>query len=275
VTILFAGLVLVGFAVVAVALMLLARRRAPAGGYFENGDRTAGVFGVLATGFAVLLGFVVFLAFQSFDASRSGGEEEARVVAQQFVTAQFLPPAAGARLSGELICYARDVVHVEWPAMQSGSLADAPNPWAVEMFRTLKTVEPASASEQAAYAKWLDQSTDRESARGDRIHGAEGVIPSPLWAVLFLSAAILFLFMLMFADSAERAIAQAAMMGSVVVVIASTLLLLFFLNNPYRGGSGSLRPVAMQRTLTFFTQAMAAVGTRIPAPCDGRGTLPR
>ena len=57
------------------------------------------------------------------------------------------------------------------------------------MFRTLKTVEPRSASEQAAYAKWLDQRSDREDARADRTHGGEGVIPVPLWIVLLLSAA--------------------------------------------------------------------------------------
>ena len=40
--------------------------------------------------------------------------------------------------------------------MESGTLAEAYNPWGVAMFLTLKTVEPRSASEQAAYAKWLD-----------------------------------------------------------------------------------------------------------------------
>ena len=55
--------------------------KGPAGSYFEDGDRAAGVFGVLATGFAVLLGFVVFLAFESFDTSRSGAEAEAEIVA--------------------------------------------------------------------------------------------------------------------------------------------------------------------------------------------------
>ena len=80
--------------------MLIVRRGAPEGGYFEDGDRAAGVFGVLATGFAVLAGFVVFLAFESFDASRSGAEREARIVAEQFETAQFLPAPAPERLSG-------------------------------------------------------------------------------------------------------------------------------------------------------------------------------
>ena len=66
-------------------------RRAPEGSYFADGDRAAGVFGVLATGFSVLLGFIVFLAFTSYDQSRSGAETEAQVVVQQIETAQFFP----------------------------------------------------------------------------------------------------------------------------------------------------------------------------------------
>ena len=76
---------------VAVAAMLLVRRRAPEGSYFADGDRAAGIFGVIATGFSVLLGLIVFLAFQSYDQSRSGAEAEARLVTQQFETAQFMP----------------------------------------------------------------------------------------------------------------------------------------------------------------------------------------
>src|SRR3954451_3410396 len=122
--------------------MLFVRRDAPAGSYFEDGDRAAGVFGVIATGFAVLIGFVVFLAFQSYDTSRSGAETEARLVTQQFETAQFLPVSARSALGGELVCYARDVVHEEWPAMSSGHAADVINPWGIAMFRTMKTVDP-------------------------------------------------------------------------------------------------------------------------------------
>src|SRR5947209_6184448 len=103
--------------------MLLVRRRAPAGSYFEDGDRASGVFGVIATGFAVLIGFVVFLSFQSFDTSRSGAEAEAQIVEQQFETAQFLPDDVRGVLSGELVCYARNVVYQEWPRMASGTLA--------------------------------------------------------------------------------------------------------------------------------------------------------
>jgi hypothetical protein len=271
VSLLWAALIVAGVTVIAIAAMLLVRRRAPEGSYFEDGDRAAGVFGVLATGFAVLLGFVVFLAFESFDTSRSGATTEAALVAQQFETAQLMPVAARARFSGELVCYARTVVHQEWPRMESGSLGNGYNPWGVAMFRTLKTVKPRSASEQAAYGKWLDQRSDRESARADRVHGAEGVIPTPLWIVLFLSAGAIFVFMLFFADSGERAIVQATMMGTVAVVITSTLLLLWFLDNPYHRGLSGLRPIAMERTLGLLKFETGIAGGPFAIPCNRQG----
>src|SRR6187401_2875037 len=113
-SILWAALIVFAVTVVTIGAMLLVRRGAPGGSYFEDGDRAAGVFGVLATGFAVLLGFVVFLAFESFDTSRSGAENEAQIVREQFETAQLMPVAARAPLSGALVCYARTVIHQEW-----------------------------------------------------------------------------------------------------------------------------------------------------------------
>ena len=197
----------------AVTAILVVRRRAPDGGYFNDGDRAAGVFGVLATGFAVLLGFVVFLAFTSYDSARSGAEAEALTVTQQIETAQLLPADVSGELTVELVCYARSVAGVQWDRMEAGTLGEELNPWGVALFETISDVEPQTAAEQAAYGKWLDQTSDREQARTDRVHGALGVIPTPLWFVLFFSSAVIFLYMLFFADSGERAVVQALMMG--------------------------------------------------------------
>jgi hypothetical protein len=263
--------VVVVAAALAVAAMLLVRRRAPEGSRFTDGDRASGVFGVLATGFSVLLGFVVFLAFDSYDQSRSGAEQEALVLSQQVETAQFLPAAVSRTLTGELVCYGRSVVHIEWPRMESGVQGDAINPWGVRLFRTFKTVRPQTPSEDAAYGKWIDQTSDRETARIDRIHGAAGVIPTPLWLVLFLISGVVFVFMLFFADRGEGAATQAVLMGSVTIVVVSMLLLIGFLNTPFQKGIGGVRPVAMERTLRIVDQALLAVGGRAQLPCDARG----
>jgi hypothetical protein len=269
--ILVAILIVVAVTVVAVAAMLIVRRNAPDGSYFHDGDRAAGVFGVLATGFAVLLGFVVFLAFVSYDAARTGAEEEALIVAQQIETAQFFPPPAAAELSGELVCYARSVAGVQWERMEAGTLGEELNPWASEMFRTLQTVEPQTPTEQTAFDTWLAQRSARESARNDRIHGAVGVIPTQLWVVLFFTAALIFVYMLFFADSGERAVVQALLMGTVASVITATLLLLNSLNSPFHQGTGGLRPVAMERTLRIIDQELVVAGDHNPPPCDARG----
>ena len=139
-------LVTAGAVAVAVAAMLFVRRRAPEGSYFRDGDRASGVFGVLATGFSVLLGFVIFLTFTSYDQSRTGAEAEALTLTQQVETAQFLPAAVGGELTGELVCYGRYVVEEEWERMEAGTLGDDLNPWGVELFRTLQAVEPGSAT---------------------------------------------------------------------------------------------------------------------------------
>ena len=266
------GTVIVVLAVcVAVTAMLLVRRRAPDGGYFNDGDRAAGVFGVLATGFSVLLGFVVFLAFTSYDEARSGAETEALVVAQQVETAQLFASPQREELTGQLVCYARSVAGVQWDRMEAGTLGEELNPWAVEMFRTLATVDPQTQAEQSAYDSWLSQRQDRETARNDRIHGAVGVIPTPLWIVLFFTAGLIFLYMLFFADSGERAVVQAMMMGVVVAVITSMLLLLNLLDNPFHRGLGGLRPVAMERSLQVIDEELLNSEDDVTPPCDARG----
>ena len=266
-----AFLIVAAAAAAAITAMLVVRRRAPEGGYFNDGDRAAGVFGVLATGFAVLLGFVVFLAFTSYDSARAGAESEALTVTQQVETAQFFPPPVVPELTAQLVCYARSVAGVQWERMQSGTLGEQVNPWGVELFRTLRTVEPETATEQSAYDTWLDQTQAREAARNDRIHGAVGVIPTPLWIVLFFTAGLIFVYMLFFADSGERAVVQGVLMGSVAAVIVAMLLLLNFLDNPFHDGIGGLQPVAMERALAIIDQEIELVGLDQPLPCDAQG----
>lgn len=256
---------------VTVAAMLWVRRRAPEGSYFTDGDRASGVFGVLATGFSLLLGFIIFLAFSSYDESRRGAEAEATIVAQQVQTAQFLPEDVGLELTGELSCYARSVAGTEWDALNAGNLGDAINPWGAELFRTISTVEPATDTEQSAYDRWMDQTADREQARIARVHGAEGIIPGPLWLALFVIAGVIFAYMLFFADRAEGAATQGMLMGSVTVVITLLLLLLVFFDHPHGSGVGRLQPTAMERTLRLIDVQLEVADLSVTPPCDEHG----
>jgi hypothetical protein len=266
-----AALVILVATAIAVGVMLLVRRRAPEGSYFSDGDRASGVFGMLSTGFALLLGFVVFLAFTRYDDARAGAQAEALTAVELFQAAQLFPEQAQGPLSGELICYGRSVVDQEWPAMESGATFTSINPWLLAMFQTVATVEPVSNSEQSAFDEWLGLREALDAARRDRLHSAEGIVPLPIWVVLFSTAGILLVFMLFFADSGERAVVQGFMMGAVTVVIVATLLTLGVLNHPYSRDFGGLQPTAMQRTLVTLENARDALELSDPIPCDALG----
>jgi hypothetical protein len=268
---LWAIVVLVVADVLAIGAILLVRRTAPEGSYFTDGDRASGVFGVLATGFAIFAGFVILLAFTSYDQSRAGAETEALLVAQQFETAQFLAPETRDRIAGELVCYARSVIAQEWPRMEAGDLGEALNPWGVALFRTIETAKTSTPEQEAAFSKWLDQTSDREQARQDRVHGAAGITPTTVWVVLLLTAVIVFAYMLFFADPAEMKRSQAMLIGSATTVVVVTLLAIYALDNPYRPGLGNIRPVAMERTLVILDEARAAIDTTVEPPCDESG----
>ena len=265
------ALIVLGASAGMIAAILLVRRRAPEGGYFNDGDRASGVFGVLATGFALLLGFVIFLAFTKYDGSRAGAEAEALAVVQLFETSQLMPPDARPLLAGEVECYARSVVNLEWPAMEAGRGFETISPWGLSMFRTLQAVEPATAAEQSAYDSWLAQTSAREEARRDRLHAADGVVPLPLWIVLLLSAVLVLVYLLFFADSGERAVVQGLLAGSVTAVVVASLLVLSTLNRPYEVDVGGIRPIAMQRSLEIIGSARVALDLDEPLPCDAVG----
>jgi hypothetical protein len=256
---------------IAITAMLLVRRRAPEGSFFADGDRASGVFGVLATCFAIFAGFVIFLAFTTYDQSLSGADAEALIVAQQYETAQFFPNETRDALSGGVICYARNVVHQEWPQMRAGVKSSSINPWSIALFHTIRAANATTSAQQAAFSKWLDQTSDREEARRDRIHGAAGITPTSLWIVLLLTAGVVFAYMLFFADCAELKRSQAMLIGSATTVVVVTVLAIYALDNPYRPGLGSIQPRAMERTLVILGEEQAAVGVDAPIPCDEQG----
>ena len=255
-----------------IGAMLLVRRRAPEGSYFKDGDRASGVFGVLAGGFAIFAGFIIFLAFTTYDQSRSGAQTEAITLVQQVESAELFPPAVRHRLTGQLVCYGRSIVHQEWPQMVAGKGRDTINPWGAALFQTLRVADPKTPIEQTAYGKYLDQRAERENGRNDRLHGAEGIIPTSIWLVLILIAGVVFVYMLFFADRGERAVTQGVLMGGVAAVITVMLLLLGSLDQPFHSGVGGLKPVAMERSLRVLDDVVPSLAPGVTPPCDELGS---
>jgi hypothetical protein len=140
--------------VAAVGLMLLVRWWSPPGGSFASATRSAGVFGVVGTGFAVLLAFIIFFTFNSYDRAREQASREAVATSLLYRTANLFSPPQGLELRGALLCYARAVVHDEWRTMRDGQPSTLVDGWRDRMEQIIKTLPIGDERESIAYGHW-------------------------------------------------------------------------------------------------------------------------
>jgi hypothetical protein len=135
------------------------------------------------------------------------------------------------------------------------------------------TVAPRTAAERAAYAKWLEQTSDREQARLDRVQAGSGIIPGPLWLILFVTGGLVFAYAFLFADRDEGLLPQTVIATTIAVMLTTSLFVIGFMNDPYRPGTGSLQPTDMTGTLAQITEATHALRISVSIPCDSQGRL--
>ena len=256
----------------AVGAMLLVRRFAPRGGFFSDSDRAAGVFGVVGTGFAVLLAFVIFIAFESYNNAKDGAAREAIAARELFRTAMLFSPGDRDDLHAELICYGRAVAFDEWRTMRAGRESALVQGWLERLDRSTERVDVTGVKQGVAYGHWFDRAAARQEGRRGRLAEASPFVPPVMWLVLILAGGLVITFVCFFADRAERPAIQALSMTAVATMVVSGLLLVRFLDRPYEDSSGSVKPTAMVDAVTSIERQRDRLAPGRALPCEARGT---
>ncbi len=256
-------------AILAAAIMLLVRRRAPDGGYFNDSDRAAGVFGVLGTGFAIILGLVILMGFEIYGTANEAARNEAVETHAMFNDEHVFGASDQSVIQGDLVCYARAVIYKEWPSMEeSNSPSSVVDVWAQKLDSAVKDIKIDGPKQQMNYGAMLETAGARESARQTRLMEAENVLPNLFWLVLFTGAIAVIVFMFFWADSGERKRVQVLMVGAVTALIVSSLLLVSLLDSPIGQRAGKIHPTEMQHTLELMEAQLPAT---FKAPCSPMG----
>jgi hypothetical protein len=269
------GGIIILFASVAagVGLILLMRRRTGDQPYFRDVGGPGAAFGAVRGPVAVLLAFVIFLAFQGYTRATTAARSEASAVLSMSRSADLLPPGNAGFLQRPLLCYARAVSEVGWPAMERGEESPLAEEWIAEAQRSIKQVKARTPAAHEGLTQYFEHSTIREAARDDRLAAVDGFVPTPVWIVLILGGVAVIGYVALFADPRESKLSQALVMGAVVAVISSGLLLIAFFDRPYADRPGSIKPTAMEATrdqLERDLQAKPLVGV---LPCDESGDV--
>ena len=263
--------VIVVSAIVMIAIMLVLRKYSPPGGRFADSDRASGVFGFLGAGFVILLGFVIFLSFGTYESAASRADEEAAAVVAQFrASADFGGDRADVA-QGDLVCYARSVISQEWPALSNGERSPVTEDWTVALDDVGVEEQGATSPEAEPVKAWWASTNERNLGRSGRVLVAEGQIPTLLWALLVIGAILVVGWILLYADPEEGWLAQASMMGGVTVLVVAALLAVQVLAVPFSGESGSIDTGSMEYALVQMDQFAKAEGVPVKAPCDAAG----
>ena len=244
-----AALIIVGAAALSAAGMLIVRRRAPAGTFFNDPIPAAAVYTVAGTAYMVIVAFVFFIAFESYGGAKADAEEEATATLAMFQAAARFGPATEAELQEQVICYAREVIADGWPAMREGGASSVVDARVTAMEESAEQITVPDAKQVAGYEHWFTLNDERRDGRQGRIGKSEGLVPPVIWLILIIGALVVVGSVALFADPEEAAVTQAAMVAAVAIIVVSGLVLVRFLDKPYEDKSGSIKPTAMERTL--------------------------
>ena len=260
---------LAGSAIVAVLLMLAARRFSPQG-LFHDAVPAAAVFGVLGVAFAVILAFVLFLGFESYVRASEGASREAVAVTQLARVSRLFPVEEGDELRNGLGCYARAVISDEWPLMRQGGESDVVLDWLAQIETTIDEMPIGDSVSEVALGHWLEEMAVRREGRRTRLAESASTIPGAVWSMLILGAVLTVAYVVVFADRRERWWTQAVMVGSITALIVSGLLVISFLDSPYREDGAYIAPTEMETSARMIQDEVADASAQLPCDAEGR-----
>ncbi len=242
-------LIVVGPAIV-ILLQHGIRRRWP--GFMQGGQNevVGFIFAVVGVIFAVLLGFVVIVTWETYSTAEGIVGQEAAALRSLYRGSAAFPPQTQANVRGLVMQYATDVITQEWKVMARGK-GEAPKVSADlnEMSRTLANVPAATPTEQQYIGVQAAQFNQLVSLRSQRLSQADRGIPVVLWIALIGGATVTIGFLLAF--GLEHVVLHTLMTASLVALIGFLFLVVIAIDYPFTGDV-AVHPHSFEQVLAVY-----------------------
>ena len=266
------AIIIVGAEICALAMVLLRRYRLQRPNRYHKSPIAGDIFGVIGTGFAVILAFVVFGTFESYTRARDNTGVESVATRQMYSLAQFFQPANRDQLQGDLICYGRSVVHIEWPLMASGQSSPVVDGWVDRLDRDMVGTPIATNQEIEIFNTWYAREPERQEGRRGRLAEATPYVPPFVWATLVLLFILVIGYQILFARPTRPLIPQVIGVGAVGATMLAGIIIVYALDAPFADRGAQLFPVRMQATVATMESSYQAPTGTIPCNAEGQPT---
>jgi len=221
------------FTALAMAGPVLVRRHVTLERLRVNNEVAGFKFATIGVLYAVLLAFVVIIAWERFHDAEEALAAEAGSAATIYGLSPALGEPSAAEVRSRVSAYLRSILADEWPAMARGEWSQATTRALREVYEGVVRFQPTdlrAADLQQELFRELDKLTE---ARRERLVASEGTVPGAIWFVLFLGAGLTISFTFFFGT--QNVVTQSAMTGVLAALIFSAILVVIAIDRPFTG----------------------------------------
>lgn len=226
--------------------MLLVRRSVQLSTLEEHREVAGFIYAIVGVIYAVLLAFVVTLAWGQQEEARVRIEQEANAAADLYRGTPAFPASFQTEVRGELRGYLQTVLRAEWPDMRGGRTSLETWRQYDRLWQTYLGFSPRTAHQTLWYTQALTRLNDLGDARRLRLLSGRSHLPGLLWGVLWSGGVITVAFAYFF--GIRRVGSQALMVSALAAAIALNLFLVLALDRPFSGAI-QVGPEAFEQVL--------------------------
>jgi hypothetical protein len=204
---------------------------------------------LIATMFAVLIGFMVADAMQRFADARQTVQQEASSLGDVYRLAEGLPDFQRNKIRALCKCYATGVIQDEWPKMATKTYSPQVLAIYSQLWIACTRYKPVTQSQSNVQQSLLSTMKSVGDNRRMRVEALHSGLPAQLWVVLSLGGLATIVFTYFF--GAKNFKIQMVMVGIVSLVICLNLFLLANYNDPF-SGDVTVTPSAFETQLKSY-----------------------
>jgi hypothetical protein len=198
---------------------------------------------ILATLYAVVLGFIVVDVSDNVHQAKANIEAEVNAMLNICTFADGLPDRDKIAIGTACVDYSNAVVDHEWEGMADGKLSPETYLAIRNIWGAIKNCNPANDKEQSFYQAILDNYNSMLSSRRTRLVTAIGYVSPIMWLVLIGGGITTIGFTYFFSTHSLRS--QMVMTALVSITLALNLYLIVVNSNPF-AGELKIRPQAFK-----------------------------
>jgi Protein of unknown function (DUF4239) len=223
----------------------------PASQRREHNDIIGWQVSVLGTTFAVIIGFMLYAVWTTFQSAEINADTEANCLVNVFRLANGLP--AEQRLQVQQLAreYANDVIDKEWPAMSRGELSPSGYLTIENLWATAMQAKPGSAAQQISLNLTLSEISRMTEHRRLRQLESESKLPAILWILLILGGGLTIISSCLFGTN--NFTLHAVQVISLTLLLSLALAAIADIDRPFQGTVHVL-PRGFERARVTFAQ---------------------